>query len=186
MPNLQSPPTLRSRMHKTMSRSDWLNTAAVILFLTCLTPVASAQSFNVKIVNRQSSETERDYVVPAHYSSWSNANVNCTGNSTNVNCNGSASSSGFGTPAQLVSFHVTGATFSLLLPDGRVAVVNCESKFAERFAGPRGNRRSCRVPLVDDIQAEFKGKNAKLRWLVSIDGKTFESETYRIVAVLDK
>jgi hypothetical protein len=67
-----------------------------------------------------------------------------------------------------------------------VAVVNCESKFAERFAGPRGNRRSCRVPLVDDIQAEFKGKNAKLIWVVSIDGKTLESETYKIIAVLDK
>jgi hypothetical protein len=89
-------------------------------------------------------------------------------------------------PPQEVSFHVNGATFSLQLPDGRVAVVNCESKFAEHFAGPRGNHRSCRVPLVNDIQAEFKGKNAKLRWLVSIDGKTFESETYRIVAVLDK
>jgi hypothetical protein len=27
-----------------------------------------------------------------------------------------------------------------------MAVVNCASKFAEHFADPAGNRRSCRVP----------------------------------------
>jgi hypothetical protein len=42
------------------------------------------------------------------------------------------------------------------------------------------------MPLVSDIQAEFKGKSAKLIWQVSIDGKTFESETYKIIAVQDK
>jgi hypothetical protein len=81
-------------------------------------------------------------------------------------------------------FQVRGATLALQLPDGRVAVVNCESKFEEHFAGPSGNRRSCRLPLVDDIQAEFEGDQAKLKWVVSIDGKTMASETYRILAVL--
>ncbi len=42
------------------------------------------------------------------------------------------------------------------------------------------------MPLVDDIQAEFKGKNAKLEWPVSLDGKKMESETYPILAVLPK
>jgi hypothetical protein len=90
------------------------------------------------------------------------------------------------TPAQEVSFHVRGATFSLQLPDGRVAVVNCESKFAERLAGPRGNHRSCRMPLMDDIEAEFDGDKAKLRWPVSLDGKKMESETYKVLGVLAK
>jgi hypothetical protein len=40
------------------------------------------------------------------------------------------------TPAHQVSYHVRGATFTLLLPDGRGVIVNCESKFAERMAGP--------------------------------------------------
>jgi hypothetical protein len=84
------------------------------------------------------------------------------------------------------SYSVTGATLSLLLPDGRTAVVNCVSKFAERFAGPAGNHRSCRTPILDDIKADFKGKNAKLSWPVSLDGKKFESETYKILAVLPK
>jgi len=35
------------------------------------------------------------------------------------------------------------------------------------MAGTRGNRRSCRLPLVDDIEAEFKGDKAKLEWPVS-------------------
>ena len=79
-----------------------------------------------------------------------------------------------------------GATYSLLLPDGRVVVVNCASKFAERMAGREGNHRSCRMPLVDDIQADFKGDKAKLSWVVSLDGKKRESETYKILAVLAK
>jgi len=81
---------------------------------------------------------------------------------------------------------VRGATFALLLPDGRVAVVNCESKFAEHMAGAAGNHRSCRMPLVDDIEAEFNGDKAKLKWSVSLDGKKMASETYKILAVLAK
>jgi hypothetical protein len=42
------------------------------------------------------------------------------------------------------------------------------------------------MPLVSDIQVEFKGKKAKLIWSVSIDGNTFESETYKIIAVQDR
>ena len=84
------------------------------------------------------------------------------------------------------SFRVRGATYSLLLPDGRVAVVNCESKFAEHMAGAAGNKRSCRMPIVDDIQAEFNGDKAKLSWSVSLDGKKMASETYKILGVLSK
>ena len=42
------------------------------------------------------------------------------------------------------------------------------------------------MPLVDDIQGEFDGDKAKLKWSVSIDGKKMESETYKILAVLPK
>jgi hypothetical protein len=91
---------------------------------------------------------------------------------------------GYSTAPREISYSVTGATLSLLLPDGRVTVVNCVSKYSPK--GDYVNRRSCRMPLVDEIQAEFKGKNAKLHWPVSIDGKKFDSETYKILAVLDK
>jgi hypothetical protein len=84
------------------------------------------------------------------------------------------------------TFKVHGATFTLELPDGRVAVVNCESKFAEHMAGCVGNRRSCRTPIVDNIEVDFHGDNAKLTWPVSLDGKKMQSETYKILGMLEK
>ncbi|MFZ0687391.1 MAG: hypothetical protein WAM89_17750 [Terriglobales bacterium] len=78
--------------------------------------------------------------------------------------------------------NLRGATLTLVLPNGDSAVVNCTSKFHERFAGP-GNVRSCRVPLVDEFEATFNGDKAKLFWPTSLDGKKVESETYKIIAV---
>ncbi|MGA2965432.1 MAG: hypothetical protein ABSD64_04415 [Terriglobales bacterium] len=155
------------------------------LILVCAVS-ASAQKLAVQIINRQDYDTDYTYVVPGHFNSYSNSNVNCGVGDSNVNCNGSTTTTGSSMPAQQVSFHVRGATFTLQLPDGRAAVVNCESKFKERMAGHRGNRRSCRIPLVDNIQAEFHGDNAKLVWVVSLDGKKMQSETYKIIAILDK
>jgi hypothetical protein len=39
--------------------------------------------------------------------------------------------------------------------------------------------------LVDNIQAEFKGYKVKLKWVVSLDGKKMQSETYKVLAVMD-
>ena len=155
------------------------------LTIAC-TASALAQKLDVKIIDRQDNETEYTYIVPGHFSSQSNSYANCNGRDHNVNCSGSTTTSGYGTPAHQVTFRVRGATFSLQLPDQRVVVVNCESKFKERMAGPAGNRRSCRRPLVDNIQVDFHGDKAKLEWVVSLDGKKKESETYKILAVLDK
>jgi hypothetical protein len=133
-----------------------MRTLSVAVVVICCVASAFAQKLTVKITGRQD-------------------------NTTNI-------SSTFVVPNYGVhrEFQVRGATLALQLPDGRVAVVNCESKFEQHFAGPAGNRRSCHVPLVDEIQAEFSGSQAKLTWVVSIDGKTTESETYKILAVLPK
>jgi hypothetical protein len=147
---------------------------------------AFAQKLSVKIINREDNETEYTYVVAGYSSSNSNTNINCSENGNNLNCNGSTQTTGLSTPGHAVSFSVRGATYSLQLPDGRVAVVNCESKFAEHMAGRAGNHRSCRMPIVDDIQAEFNGDKAKLIWPVSLDGKKMASETYKILGVLSK
>lgn len=133
---------------------------ALCLLIAGLVPIAAAQKLNVKIVNREDHDSSYDYA--------------------------GVYSFGASTTATATTFHVTGATLTLQLPDGRMAVVNCASKFAEHFAGPAGNRRSCHVPLVDTIQADFHGDSAKLSWNVSIDGKKSQSETYKILAVLDK
>jgi hypothetical protein len=145
---------------------------------------ASAQKLSVTIMDRQDNETDYTYVVPGHFNSHSDSTANCYGSYSNVNCIGSSTTNGSVMPAQQVSYHVRGATFTLQLPDGRAAVVNCESKFKERMAGPRGNHRSCRVPLVDEVQADFHGDNAKIEWAVSLDGKKMQSETYKILAIL--
>jgi hypothetical protein len=170
--------------------------AAVGLILVYAAPV-SAQKLPVKIINRQNSETEYTYVVPGHLKSNSTIDLDCSGTAIDTNCSGSAQTTGSSTPARGMSYDVRGATFSLQLPDGRVAVVNCESKIpvmgriAASASGVGGDpetprRRSCRMPLVDDIQAEFKGHNAKLIWPVSLDGKKVQSETYEILAILDE
>ena len=80
------------------------------------------------------------------------------------------------------NLNLLGATLTLQLPNGDSAVVNCASKFKERFAGP-GNVRSCRVPMVDEFVADFSGDRAKLIWPVSLDGKKNATETYKIIAV---
>lgn len=117
---------------------------------------AFAQQLQVKIIDRRDKEDSYDYAAV-----YDNVAVGKT-------------------------FKVQGATFTLQLPDGRLAIVNCESKFAERMRGPAGNRRSCRAPVVDTIEADFRGDNAKLVWPVSLDGKKMQSETYKILGILDK
>jgi hypothetical protein len=162
-----------------------VKSAITALLFVCAVPV-SAQQLSVKIIDRQDHDTDYSYVVPGHVYATSNANVNCSGTDVSVNCSGSSTTNGSSTPAQDVPFYVRGATFSLRLPDGRVAVVNCDAKFAEHFAGPRGNHRSCRQPIVDDIEADFHGDNAKLEWPVSLDGKKKQAETYKVLGILDK
>lgn len=149
-----------------------------------------AQKMSVKIIQRQTSETGYTYQVAGHSTTTSSGGANCNGSSLgmsmNVNCSGSGTSQTSTTAPMVYSYSVTGATFSLLISDGRIAVVNCVSKFAEHFAGPTGNHRSCRMPIIDDITAEFNGKKAKLFWPVSLDGKKFESETYEIIGIIPK
>jgi hypothetical protein len=145
---------------------------------------AFGQKLAVKIIDRQNNETEYTYVVPASWFSNSNANVNCGSSDTYVNCKGSTNAKGTITPAHQVSYKVRGATFTVQLPDGRGAIVNCESKYAPK--GDSINLRNCRVPLVEDIQAEFHGDKAKLIWVVNLDGKKMQSETYKVLAILDK
>ncbi len=172
--------------------------AAIVIFSGFSATVCSGQMMKVKIIQRQNNETGYSNFVPGHIDATSNTNLsgdtNTNGNidlssgsynsTSNTTVNGTTTTHGTITPPRQVSYNVTGATLSLLLPDGRVAVVNCVSKYAPK--ADYINRRSCRIPLIDEIQVDFKGKNAKLFWSVSLDGKKVESETYKILAVLDK
>jgi hypothetical protein len=91
-----------------------------------------------------------------------------------------------GKPVQSGSFYVGGTTLSLVLPDGRMAVVNCEIKFSRHFGGSADDHRSCRQPVADNAQAEIHGDIVKLEWAVSSDGKKKQSETYKVLVILNK
>jgi hypothetical protein len=135
------------------------NFVIALLFLLATTTLFAKDKslITVQIIARQSSESQYDYVTTLG--------------------NGSQVTGG--------TFSVTGATLTLLLPDGREAVVNCAWKFKENFAGPIGNRRSCHVPLTNEVQMETHGDGAKLYWSVSLDGKKTQSETYKILGVFN-
>ncbi len=163
-----------------------MRTANALTVCAVLFPVAAAAQasprLNVVIVDRQISGTNYSYVVPGHLFAQSNSNANCFDTANSVNCSGGTRTTASVTPPSSVSYDVRGATFTLRLPDGRLVVVNCESKYALKF--DYINRRSCRIPLVNEIQAEFDGDKAKLEWPVSIDGKKTQTETYKILAIL--
>jgi len=155
---------------------------AVALSLLAASVYAGSQKLDVTIVNRQESESQYSYFLPGYSQKTTNAYANCNGTANAANCSGTATTATSSIPSRAMSYNVTGSTLTLELPDGRHAVVNCESKRNRGLTG--GYRRSCRVPLVNNIQAEFEGDNAKLEWNVSIDGKKFQSETYKILSVV--
>jgi hypothetical protein len=158
---------------------------AVASALLIVLSLPAADSFDVKIIDRQNHEATYNYVVPAATTSHSNTNLNCSGNDSNINCSGATNTTATTTPGSSVSYPVSGATLSLKLPDGRIAIVNCDSKSVGLVAilGVP-DRRSCHIPLTNDIRAEFSGDRAKLKWPVSLDGKKQETESYKILGVI--
>jgi hypothetical protein len=162
-----------------------LRTGIFLVFVTLL--AFAAETVEVVVLDRQNHDTNYTYVIPASSTSDARTNINCSGIANTVNCSSATSTTTNTTPAVTSSYQVRGATFELGLPDGRIAIVNCESKAnMTDFSRMDQMRRSCRVPLVNKMKAEFNGDKAKLSWSVSIDGKKFESETYKILGVLDK
>lgn len=159
---------------------------ALFVLLTLGMSGYAAEQFSVKILDRQDRAAEYTYSIPGHSNSTSTTDANCYGIANTANCTATTRTTGSSTPARTGSYPVRGATLSLQLPDGRVAVVNCDSKLNwTDFSKPNQVRRSCKIPLVENIQAEFDRDKAKLKWSVSIDGRKMESETYKILAVID-
>ena len=161
---------------ESMSKTHWMGlVVAVVCWLSCAGSL-SAQNLEATVLFRQNSDANYSAVVPGYSKSTPDGYVDCAADESNPDCSAPAN------PGD-VSYRVVGTTVSLLLPDGKVAVVNCVNKYY-----PYGNtisRRNCGMPLVEHVQAEFKGQIAKLKWPVGPDGKT-ESETYTVIALLDK
>jgi hypothetical protein len=119
--------------------------------------------------------------------------MTCTGDGANTRCSTQASSPDCtrddrgrprsGERANACPDSLRPVVLALQLPDSRIAVVHCTCK--AEWSNP-DTYRSCRAPLVPNIQAEFDGDKAKLNWPVSLDGRKTQSETYRVLAVFDK
>jgi hypothetical protein len=151
-----------------------------VFAVALVSPPAWAKTIklSVRVVGMENHGTQYSYVVPGY------ANTNCGaygyGNVASVDCHSSGMNSFAG------SYEVRGATLSLLLPDSRIVVVNCDEKTNWTSWKPV-LYRSCHIPLANtDIQAKFDGNKAKLIWSVSLDGKKKESETYKILGILSK
>ncbi|MFN7916901.1 MAG: hypothetical protein U0Q55_16270 [Vicinamibacterales bacterium] len=156
---------------------------ALMAAATLLASDAPAQTFTAAVMDRQSSESRYSYVVPGRVQTQSFGLVDCGVLGNSVNCSGSSTGSAVVTPPRPIAYSVMGATLTLGLPDGRVVVVNCDSKYALRF--DYINRRSCRVPLADRVSVTFNGDAAKLSWSVSLDGRKAQSETYKILGIIE-
>jgi hypothetical protein len=61
-----------------------MKVAIAVLIVLC-PAFASAQKFDIKIIDRQDRETEYTYVVPGSFSSHSNSYANCSVSDTNAN-----------------------------------------------------------------------------------------------------
>jgi hypothetical protein len=162
-----------------MCKPIWAATALAILSLASCVPTASAQKLDATVLYRQNSDSDYNAVVPGY-----SATTDCAADIANPDCAASAHALGLNRASGELAINVVGTTLSLLLPDGRVAVVNCVNKHSSK--GTYINRRSCGMPLVEHVQAEIKGGSAKLDWPIGIDGRKTESETYKIVALLEK
>jgi hypothetical protein len=154
--------------------------AICVLFLWAVS--ACAQQLTVKIVDRREHDTAYSYQVPQHSTSDSTGTAHCSGDTDTINCSGSSTTSTTTTPPRSISYSVTGTTLALLVPDGRTVVVNCVSKYKLKM--DYINRRSCKSPLVDQVDVDFSGKSAKLYWPVSLNGKKFDSETYTVLGII--
>jgi hypothetical protein len=139
---------------------------------------ASAQKVEASVLYRQDSDNRYIAVVPGYSGPDADITGACMLDPDPTNCPPVNAENG--SP----NYMLIGTTLSLLLPDGRVALVNCQNRYSSK--GNSINRRSCGMPMVPRVEADFTGPIAKLTWAIGTDGKKTESETYKVVAMLDK
>ena len=163
-----------------MSKFSRLAILLAVLSLAFSVRSAFAQKLDVSVLYRQDSDVAYHAVIPGYTGPNADVTGACTLDPDPANCPEES-------PTQSdskVNYTVVGTTLSLLLPDGRVAVVNCVNRYSAK--GTYINRRSSGMPMVEHVEAEFTGEIAKLKWTVGTDGKKTESETYKVIAMLDK
>ncbi len=166
-----------------MSKSRWMGLATAFLFTATSVQSVCAQKLDATVLYRQTSDSNYFAVIPGYTSTPDQGGTDCSLEPLSDACAAPSRANAAISLQGQVSYNLVGTTLSLLLPDGRVALVNCVNKYSPK--GNYINRRICEMPLVEHVAAELNGKTAKLKWPVGADGK-IEAETYRLVAILDK
>jgi hypothetical protein len=167
-----------------MRRSTCLATGLALLSLAVCARYAFAQKVEATVLYRQASDNSYTAVIPGPDGTPPAGTVDCAAEIANPACVGALSSVRSGSGPAEPRLNVSGTTLSLLLPDGRVAVVNCATKYS--FKRDYISRRMCAMPLVEHVEANFNGQSAKLKWPVGQDGRKTESENYKLVALLKR
>jgi hypothetical protein len=163
-----------------MSKSTCLAAGLALFSLAFGSALVSAQKIEARVLYRQNSEGNYAALIPNQEGILPDGIVDCAADIANQACEGPSQPAAPGQPL----LNVSGTTLSLLLPDGKVAVVNCVNKYSSR--SDMIVRRSCAMPMVEHVEADFEGPRAKLKWLVGPDGRKTESETYKVVALLNQ
>ena len=163
-----------------MSKFPRLAILPAVLSMAFSVSSAFAQKVDASVLYRQDSDVAYHAIIPGYTGPNADVTGACTLDPDPANCPDESASQANGK----ANYTVIGTTLSLLLPDGRVAVVNCVNRYSAK--GTYINRRSCGMPMVEHVEAEFTGETAKLKWAVGTEGKKTESETYRVIAMLDK
>ena len=165
-----------------MNNPRWVGFGMAFLYLATSVTTVYGQKLDASVLYRQDSDVNYFAVIPGYSGAATEGSPDCSLDPLSADCAGTARA-GLSIAPGDVAYNVVGTTLSLLLPDGRVAVVNCVNRYSSK--GNYINRRSCGMPMVEHVQAEISGKNAKLKWAVGTDGK-FETENYKVVVILDK
>jgi hypothetical protein len=165
-----------------MSKPNWVGWGMVLVTLAPCAPSATAQKLEATVLYRQDSDVNYFAVIPGYSSRVAENTSTCTLDPDPAECSPTGHNQLLSAEGE-VTYNVVGTTVSLLLPDGRIALLNCVNKYSAR--GNYVSRRSCGMPMSEHVQADINGKTAKLKWTVGAEGKN-ESETYKVLALLDK
>jgi hypothetical protein len=166
-----------------MSKPRWMGLGMAFLLIATSVQSVCAQKLEATVLYRQTSDSNYFAVIPGYTSTPDQGGTDCSLEPLSEACAAPSRTNGAIASQGEVAYNLVGTTLSLLLPDGRVALVNCVNKYS--LKGNYINRRICEMPLVEHVEAELNGKSAKLKWPVGADGK-IEAETYRIVTIFDK
>src|ERR1700739_1956801 len=138
-----------------MSKPNWVALGMTFAFVASCAPLASAQKLEATVLYRQDSDVNYFAVIPGYSSPAPESSPTCALDPNPAVCSSTTPGNELLSEQGEVTYNVTGTTLSLLLPDGRIALVNCVNKYSPK--GNYVNRRSCGMPLVEHVQAELNG-----------------------------